>query len=143
MTRSVISAFCLVGALFVTGTVAVAQGTAGKDSCGAVHAAYGKSFQADSQMSTKNSGAVNVTKAQGEITGDVPYTESCKLLGDETLNGEAVSVYSDVMKSHPGTADGKVWISKNSGLVLQQEVEVDMGVEGKGKQSIVFNYKKK
>jgi hypothetical protein len=143
MTRSIISALCLFGASWLTGTVAVAQSDTAKDSCDAVHSAYRKSFQANSQMSTKNSGAVDVTKAQGEITGDGSYTESCKLLRDETLNGEAVSVYSDVMKSHSGTADGKVWISKNRGLVLQQEVAVDMGAKGKGKQSIVFDYKKK
>src|SRR6202011_6201276 len=122
--------------------VAVAQSGAAKDSCDAVHAAYRKSFQANSQMSTSNSGAVDVTKAQGEITGDGSYTESCKLLRDETLSGEAVSVYSDVMKSHLGIADGKVWISKIRGLVLQQEVEVDLGTKGKGKQTIVFHYKK-
>jgi hypothetical protein len=47
------------------------------------------------------------------------------------------------MRSHLGTADGKVWISKTKGLVLQQEVEVDMGARGKGKQTIVFVYTKK
>ena len=123
--------------------VAAAQGGAANNSCDVVHAAYSKSFRAESQMSTKNGGAMDVTKAQGEITADGSYTESCKLLRDETLNGEAVSVYSNVMRSHLGTADGKVWISKTKGLVLQQEVEVDMGARGKGKQTIVFVYTKK
>jgi hypothetical protein len=122
---------------------AAAQGGAAKNSCDVVHAAYSKSFSTESQMSTKNSGGVGVTKALGEITADGSYTESCKLLRDETLNGEAVSVYSNVMKSHLVTADGKVWISKTKGLVLQQEVEVDMGAGGKGKQTIVFDYTKK
>jgi hypothetical protein len=143
MTRSIISALCLFGASCLTGTVAVAQSGTAKDSCDAVHAAYRKSFQANSQMSTKNSGAVNVTEAQAEITGDGSYTESCKLLPEETLSGEAASVYSDVMKSRLGIADGKLWISRTKGLVLQQEVEVDMGAKGKGKQTIVFDYKKK
>jgi hypothetical protein len=93
-------------------------------------------------MSTKNSGVANVTEAQGEITGDASYQESCKYLRDENLNGEATSVYSDVMKSRAGIADGKLWISKTKGLVLQQEVEVDMGAKGKGKQTILFAYKK-
>ncbi len=143
MTRSITSALCLFGALCLTGTVAVAQSGAAKDSCDAVHAAYRKSFQANSQMSTKNSGAVDVTKAQAEITGDGSYTESCKLLREETLSGEATSVYSDVMKSRLGIADGKLWISKTKGLVLQQQVEVDMGAKGKGKQTILFDYKTK
>lgn len=107
VTRSIILACCLAGMWFFTGMVAAAQGGAAQDSCDVVHAAYNKSFRAESQMSTKNSGAVNVTKAQGEITGDGSYTESCKFLRDETLNGEAVRVYSDVMKSRTGTADAR------------------------------------
>ncbi len=142
MTRSFIMGCCLIAVSFLGETIAVAQSSAG-NSCDAVHTAYRKTFQANSQMSTKNSGAVDVTKAQEEITGDGSYTESCKLLHEETLSGEATSVYSDVMKSHLGIADGKVWISKTRGMVLQQEVEVDMGAKGKGKQSIVFDYKKK
>ena len=143
MSRSIISAFCLFGALCLTGTVAVAQSGTTQDSCDAVHAAYNKTFSAGSQMSIKNSGAVDVTKAQGQITADASYTESCRLLREETLSGEAANVYSDVMKAHLGIADGKVWISKTKGLVLHQEVEVDMGAQGKGKQTIVFDYKKK
>jgi hypothetical protein len=81
-------------------------------------------------------------QSAGEITADGSYRESCKYLRDETLDGEAVSVYSDVMKSRLGIADSKVWISKTNGLVLQREVEVDMGAKGKGKQTIVFDYKK-
>jgi len=143
MTRLIASALCLFGAWCLTGTVAVAQSSTTKDSCDVVHSAYRKTFQANSQMSTKNSGAVDVTKAQADITGDGSYTESCKLLREESLSGEAASVYGDVMKSRLGIADGKLWISKTKGLVLQQEVEVDMGAKGKGKQTIVFDSKKK
>jgi hypothetical protein len=143
ITRSIISALCLLGALCLTGTVAVAQSSTAQDSCDVVHAAYKKTFSTGSQMSIKNSGAVDVTKAQGQITADGSYRESCKYLREETLNGEAASVYGDVMKSRLGIAEGKLWISKTKGLVLQQEGEVDMGAKGKGKQIIVFDYKKK
>jgi hypothetical protein len=114
---------------------------AGQNPCDPVHTAYNKSFQMGAHMAIKNSGAVNVTEAQGVITGDA-YTESCQLLRDETLHGEAASVYTDVMKAPSGTADGKVWISKASGLILQQQVDVDMAAKGKGQQTIVFDYKK-
>ncbi|MGC1617779.1 MAG: hypothetical protein WA765_04760 [Candidatus Acidiferrum sp.] len=143
MIRSIITAFCLFGALCLTGTFAVAQSGTAQDSCDAVHAAYKKTFDTQSQMSKKNSGAVDVTNALGAITADGSNRESCKYLRDDTLNGEAVGVYSEVMKSRLGIADGKLWISKTKGLVLQQEVEVDMGAKGKGKQTIVFDYKKK
>lgn len=121
----------------------IATPVAAPTPCDAVHAAYKKTFAAGSNMAINNSGAVNVTDAQGDITGDASYTESCQLLREETLKGEAASVYRDLMKSHAGTADGTVWISKSRGLVLQQEVNVDMGAKGKGKQVITFNYKVK
>jgi hypothetical protein len=140
--RSITVALCLCGALCSIETVMSAQSGTAQNSCNAVHEAYNKTFSAGANMSTKNSGAVNVTQAQGEITQAVPYQESCKYLRDETLNGEATSVYSDLMKSRAGTADGKVWISKSKGLILQQDVEVDMGAKGKGKQTILFTYKK-
>lgn len=117
--------------------------TSAGDACDPVHAAFKKTFQIGSNMAINNSGAVNVTDAQGDITGDGSYVESCQLLREETLKGEAASVYRDLMKSHTGTADGTVWISKSRGVVLQQEVNVDMGAKGKGKQVIVFNYKVK
>ncbi len=140
--RSLRFALCLVGALCSIEQVAHAQGGTSQDSCAVVHAAYSKTLSGDSNMSKRNGAGVDVTKALGEITGDVPYHESCKYLRDENLNGGAASVYSDVMKSRPGIADGKVWISKNKGLILQQEMEVDMGAKGKGKQTILFTYKK-
>jgi hypothetical protein len=136
--RSIMSALCLFGALCSIETVAHAQNR----TCDVVHAAYQKTFSAGAKMSTKNGAGVNVTEAQGEITGDVPYQESCKYLRDENLNGESASVYSDVMKSRAGIADGKVWISKTKGVILQQEVEVDMGAKGKGKQTMLFAYQK-
>ena len=102
MTRSIISVHCLFVALCLTGTFAVAQRGTAQDSCDAVHAACNKTFKTESQMSANNSGVVDVTKAQGQITADGSYRESCKYLRDETLNGEALSVYSDVMKSHLG-----------------------------------------
>lgn len=39
--------------------------------------------------------------------------------------------------------DGKVWISKTEGLVLQQKRRWDMSATGKGEQIIVFDYTKK
>ena len=141
MVRSITCGLGLLVALGSIVTVASAQSGPQK-TCGVVQDAYSKTFSAGAKMSTQNSGAVNVTQAQGEITQSVPYQESCKYLRDENLNGEAVSVYSDVMKSQAGTADAKVWISKAKGLILRQEVEADMGAKGKGKQTITFVYKK-
>jgi hypothetical protein len=140
--RSMRMALCLLGALGSVAMVASAQSGIRQNACGPVHDAYNKTFSAGAKMSTKNSGAANVTQAQAQITSDASYQESCKYLREENLNGEATSVYSDVMKSAAGTADAKVWVSKAKGLILQQDVEVDMGAKGKGKQTMVFAYQK-
>jgi hypothetical protein len=72
MTRSIVLALCLVGALCLTGMFAVAQTATPQDSCVVVHVAYKKTFQTQSQMSTKNSGAVDVTKARGKLRPMAP-----------------------------------------------------------------------
>ena len=143
MAQSSSTLMLTLAASFVMNAGAAAQNTQPKDSCDVVHTAYKKTFKVGSQMEVKNSGTVNVTEAQGTITGDGAYNESCKLIGDESLNGEAATIYSEVMKAHAGTADGKVWISKAQGLVLKQDVIVDMSGKGKGEQIITFAYKKK
>jgi hypothetical protein len=111
--------------------------------CDAVHAAYNKMFSASPKMVEKNSGAVDVTKAMGAITGSGSYRETCKFLRDESLDGERAAVYSEGFKSKAGNTDGMVWISKRTGATLRQEVDVDLGSKGKGHQSIRFEYAKK
>jgi hypothetical protein len=138
---SVILVLSLAGS-FVMSPKAIAQNAPAKNPCDVVHDAFKKTFHAGSHMSIKNTGTVDVTKAQGTITGDGSYNESCTFLRDENLNGEAASVYREVMKAHSGTADGKIWISKSGGLVLQQDVNVEMGAQGKGEQIITFAYTK-
>lgn len=131
------TAFVLSIAFFLcAGTFAHAA-----DSCAPVHAAYNKMFQLNGISNIKNSGTVDVTKALGEITAQ-DYEEACKYTRDESLNGEAASVYSDDFTSKTGNATGLVWISKKTGATLRQDMEVDMGAKGKGRQSIIFTFKK-
>jgi hypothetical protein len=111
--------------------------------CDAVHAAYNKMFAGSPKMVTKNSGAVDVTKALGEITGSGSYREDCKFLRDESLDGEPSAVYSEGFKSKAGNSNGMVWISKRTGATLRQDVDVDLGSKGKGHQAIRFEYAKK
>jgi hypothetical protein len=131
-----------VGFLLLTAGV-VRSASPSDAACDAVHAAYNKMFRASPRMITKNSGAVNVTKAIGEITGSGSYQETCKFLRDEPLDGEPAAVYSEGFTSKAGNTNGIVWISKRTGATLRQEVDVDLGSKGKGHQSIRFEYAKK
>jgi len=113
-----------------------------KDACAPVRAAYQKMLKESNSSNATNAG-MNVTEAYEKITSEAGHTEACKYLRDETLNGEAANVYSDVFTSKSGTANGTVWISKKNGWTLKQEVDVDLGAAGKGHQTIVFEYPKK
>lgn len=52
---------------------------------------------------------------------------SCKKIGDDTVNGEAVAVYTQHSETEDSKDDGKVWISKSKGLILKQEMDIDSG----------------
>jgi hypothetical protein len=130
----------------VTGCASIAGATpqdAAKDACAPVRAAYQKMLKESTSSNAKNAGTVNVSAAYDAITSEPGHKETCKYLRDETLSGESVNVYSDAFASKSGTTDGTVWISKKDGWTLKQEVDVDLGAQGKGHQSVVFEYPKK
>jgi hypothetical protein len=113
------------------------------DPCAPVHAAYNKMLSTPHKNVETNSGAVNVTKALGAITSDGSFDDTCKYLRDESTGGEPTAVYSEIFKSRAGEANGVMWVSKRTGIVLRQDVDVDMGAQSKGHQSIRFDYGKK
>jgi hypothetical protein len=110
--------------------------------CQPVHDAYSKMLSTPHKNVETNSGAMNVTKAFGIITSE-EFDDSCKYLRDESLDGELMAVYSEVFKSKSGRADGMLWISKKDNIVVRQDVDANMGAQGKGHQSIRFDYSKK
>ena len=124
-------------------TICLAPIRAHAAGCQASHDAYNKMLKASPRLVQKDTGAVNVTKVLGDITADVGWEETCKDLRDEAVDGEAAVVYSDNFTGKAAKTEGQIWISKKTGLVLRQEVDVDLGAKGKGHQSIRFDYSKK
>lgn len=53
--------------------------------------------------------------------------QSCHFAKDDIVNGEAASVYSVHYESEDARSDGQVWISKRSGLILRNELDIDSG----------------
>jgi hypothetical protein len=100
-------------------------------------------LKASPRLVQKDTGAVNVTKVLGDITAGGDWEETCTYLRDEAVDGEAAAVYSDNFTGKAAKAEGQIWISKKTGLVLRQEEDVDLGAKGKGHQSIRFDYSKK
>jgi hypothetical protein len=53
---------------------------------------------------------------------------SCRYLKDESVAGEMAAVYSE--RSQSGEAQAQLWISKSSGLLLREEMDIGSGSPG-------------
>jgi hypothetical protein len=67
--------------------------------------------------------------------------KSCKFVREDSVNGEAVSVYTEHLTAPEGTTDEDVWISKKSNRILREEIDGDITGQGKGHLSMLFHYK--
>jgi hypothetical protein len=63
---------------------------------------------------------------------------SCKQIGEESVNGEAATVYAQHSETERSKLDGKVWISKSRGVILKNEIDLDS--QAAGKQHVSFRY---
>ena len=64
----------------------------------------------------------------------------------EAINGEAAAVYQQDVDAQHGWGGARrstlVWISTSSGLPIRQEQDADFGNDGKGHESLYFNWVK-
>jgi hypothetical protein len=66
----------------------------------------------------------------------------CGPLKDETVDGEKVAVYSTKTSTREVKTEGKLSISKDSGLPVRNEIDVDAGTKGgKTHYSVRYEYK--
>lgn len=66
---------------------------------------------------------------------------TCQVLQSESLNGEVATVYSVHREYNEVTEDGKMWISKSTGLLLRAEEDFDnRGNRVKDHRSTRFEY---
>jgi hypothetical protein len=63
-------------------------------------------------------------EARQAAASSAAYT-SCQHVGDETINGEAAAIYTEVNKK--SGISGKAWISKKRGLPLKGELTLSSG----------------
>ncbi len=64
---------------------------------------------------------------------------SCHYVKDESIGGETAAVYSE--RSQSGEAQAQLWISKSSGLVLREEMDISAGGQQKSTHmSMRFEY---
>jgi hypothetical protein len=66
---------------------------------------------------------------------------TCQHVRDESVNGEAASVYQSHTESDGDKTDVTVWISKSKGVPLKEEYDLDVGgAAGKSHNTIRFDY---
>jgi len=65
---------------------------------------------------------------------------ACQLLQSESVNGEATEVYSVHREHGEVKEDGKLWVSKNTGLLLRAEEDFESsGSRGREHRSTASN----
>jgi stringent starvation protein B len=64
----------------------------------------------------------DVEQSDQELQHDANSKDTCRLLKEESVNGEAASVYSSHSETPKGTIDLELWISKANGRLLRQDM---------------------
>lgn len=64
-------------------------------------------------------------------------TVICKIVSEESVNGQPATLYSLHSKTEQATAEAQLWIAKNTGLLLREEMDVD---GGKSKSHVSTRY---
>lgn len=80
------------------------------------------------------------TRAQEEENIKNAKVLSCKQTGVDTVGGEAATVYTEHTENEDTKSDGKIWISKNRGVILKEEIELDSGDPIKEHISLRYEY---
>jgi hypothetical protein len=66
---------------------------------------------------------------------------TCQHVRDESVNGEAASVYQAHTDNDGDKTDATIWISKSRGVPLKEEFDLDVGgAAGKSHRTIRFDY---
>ncbi len=66
--------------------------------------------------------------------------EHCTYVRDEAVDGEAAGLFSTHYESDFAKVDALIWISKSTGLVLREELDMDAGGFGKTHTSMRIVY---
>jgi hypothetical protein len=114
-------------------TLSCLSAHADQDACARISEANGKSGSSHGQMKTTG---YNFAIDTPGIYGLGAHT--CSHLRDETMDGQAASVYREQYQSKTGSTDALIWISRTSGLLLREEQ--DGNVVGKGKGHIAYRW---
>jgi hypothetical protein len=69
-------------------------------------------------------------------------TTTCQIVREESVNGLPATIYSVHSKTEDATGQGQMWIAKGQGLLLREEMDLDVGggENGKSHRSTRYEY---
>jgi outer membrane lipoprotein-sorting protein len=73
-----------------------------------------------------------------ETEAEQEKTMTCKVVRDESVNGEAAVLYSAHQQDQDAKSDSQIWISKSRGVPIK--LEMDMGAAGKSHRTMRYEY---
>jgi hypothetical protein len=83
---------------------------------------------------------VAATKAQEEENIKNAKVLSCKRSGDDSVSGEAATVFTEHTETEDTKSDGKIWVSKSRGIILKEEIDLDTGEGDKEHVAMRYEY---
>jgi hypothetical protein len=121
--------------LYVTSTAPPNGGTRTSEAIfvdGAIYSQTGGKWR-------KSATTVQQTQKQEQENRKNVKNASCRHVRDEIPNGEPAGVFSAHLETDYTKSDSLIWISKNKGLVLRQEDDLDIGGD-KSHVSVRYEY---
>jgi hypothetical protein len=89
---------------------------------------------------TKSRMTVAATRAQEEENIKNAKVLSCKKIGDDSVSGEAATIYTEHSENEDTKSDGKIWVSKSRGVILKEEIQLDAGDPSAQKITVRYEY---
>ncbi len=116
------------------------MGTNGKKATGEMITINGERYVMLNGKWMKSRMTVAATREQEEENIKNAKVLSCKRAGDDSVSGEAATVYTEHSENEDSKSDGKIWISKSRGVILKEEIDLDIGDPGKEHISLRYEY---
>jgi hypothetical protein len=115
-----------------------AIGLCATDPCDAIVIANKATMQSKYTTTSKPTG-VQLVPYMGKIHMH-SKDHSCKFVRNDSINGEAVGIYTQHMASPEGSTDEEFWISKRSDKILREEIDGEIAGSGHGHLSMLYHY---
>lgn len=116
----------------------MSRGVSAANPCDTIVMANKATMQSKYTTTSKSTG-VPITPYMSKI--HMHQTEqSCKFVREDSINGEAVAVYTQHMVAPEGSTDEELSISRQSNRILREEIDGEITGQGHGHLSSLYHF---